>query len=303
MPHRKVMGDRMKAEHALMRATELACWQDPSQAQLLGGGMTNFNVRLSDQGREYVVRVGGDIPLHQVMRFNEQACHRAAEAIGLSPRIVHIEPGILAMEFVAGRPLLPEDVCDPAMIARVVPLLQRLHGEGLKALRGPVLMFWVFHILRDYAAALTEGGSPHLPGLSDLLGRADALQAAVGPVEIVLSHNDLLPANLIDAGERLWLIDWDYGGLNSPLFDLAGLASNCGFSAAQEQHMLEIYFDRPLKAELWRRYGAMKCASLLRETMWSMVSELHSKIDFDYAAYTAENRARFEAAYQDFLNL
>ena len=43
----------------------------------------------------------------------------------------------------------------------------------------------------------------------------------------------------------------------------------------------------------------MKCASLLRETMWSMVSELTSEIDFDYAAYTAENLARFERAWAD----
>ena len=43
----------------------------------------------------------------------------------------------------------------------------------------------------------------------------------------------------------------------------------------------------------------MKCASLLRETMWSMVSEIHSTLAFDYVAYTAENMARFERAYGD----
>jgi hypothetical protein len=49
--------------------------------------------------------------------------------------------------------------------------------------------------------------------------------------------------------------------------------------------------------DLRRRYAAMKCASLLREAMWSMVSELHLTVDFDYEAYTAENLARFEKAY------
>ena len=44
----------------------------------------------------------------------------------------------------------------------------------------------------------------------------------------------------------------------------------------------------------------MKCASLLRETLWSMVSELHSTLDFDYRAYTAENLRRFEAAWDAF---
>ncbi|EJZ17091.1 ethanolamine kinase, partial [Rhizobium sp. Pop5] len=52
--------------------------------------------------------------------------------------------------------------------------------------------------------------------------------------------------------------------------------------------------------DLRTRYGAMKSASLLRETLWSMISEIHSTIDFDYSTYTAENLARFERAYQAF---
>ena len=64
--------------------------------------------------------------------------------------------------------------------------------------------------------------------------------------------------------------------------------------------MLETYFDQPLTDSLSRRYAAMKCASLLREALWSMISEIHSTIDFDYAGYTAENLARFELAYQAF---
>ena len=117
---------------------------------------------------------------------------------------------------------------------------------------------------------------------------------------MVFGHNDLLPANFIDDGERLWLIDWDYAGFNSPLFDLGGLASNNGLSLAQEDWMLETYFERPVDDALRRRYQAMKCASLLRETMWSMVSEIHSDIDFDYAAYTAENLGAFQAAVKEF---
>jgi thiamine kinase-like enzyme len=61
--------------------------------------------------------------------------------------------------------------------------------------------------------------------------------------------------------------------------------------------MLERYYGRPADHGLKRRYAAMKCASLLRETLWSLVSELHSTLDFDFKAYTAENRRRFEAAW------
>ena len=60
------------------------------------------------------------------------------------------------------------------------------------------------------------------------------------------------------------------------------------------------YFDRSVSDELRRRYSAMKCASLLRESLWSMVSELHSDLDFDYRGYTEENMARFDSAWRHF---
>jgi thiamine kinase-like enzyme len=151
--------------------------------------------------------------------------------------------------------------------------------------------------VRDYGHTLREGNSRHHAILDDLLARAARLEAAVGPIDVVFGHNDLLAANFIDDGTRLWLVDWEYAGFNSPLFDLGGLASNSEFSPEQAEQALSLYFGKPVDDRLRRRATAMTAASLLRETMWSMVSELHSTLDFDYAAYTAENRRRFEAAY------
>jgi hypothetical protein len=69
------------------------------------------------------------------------------------------------------------------------------------------------------------------------------------------------------------------------------------------ERMLEAYFERPVTDELRRRFAAMTAASLLRETMWSMVSEIYSTLDVDYAAYTAENLARFEKAWATFSSM
>jgi thiamine kinase-like enzyme len=155
----------------------------------------------------------------------------------------------------------------------------------------------VFHVVRDYGHTLREGDSRHTPLLPDLLARAAKLEAAVGPIDVVFGHNDLLAANFIDDGKRLWLVDWEYAGFNSPLFDLGGLASNSELSPVQAEQALSLYFGKPVDDDLRRRAAAMTAASLLRETMWSMVSEIHSTVDFDYAAYTAENLRRFESAY------
>ena len=285
--------------NARERAARLACWKGDVAPEPLGGGITNVNFTVDDGGERYVVRIGEDIPVHGVYRVNELAAARAAHAAGISPEIVHTEPGALVMRWVDGRTLDAADVRDPARVERILDTVRRCHRDIPAHYRGITPMFWVFQVVRDYARTLREDGSPMAGRLDDLLGRAARLESMVGPVEIVFGHNDVLAANLIDDGDRIWLIDWEYAGFNSPLFDLGGLASNNELDEGLERWMLERYFGSAPDGSRLASYAAMKCASLLRETMWSMTSELHSAIDFDYAAYTAENLERFERAWEE----
>ncbi len=271
-------------------------------AQPLSGGLSNHNVLVNAGGRRYVVRVGGDVPHHAILRASDIAASRAAHAAGVSPAVHYAERDVLVLDYIEGRTLEPDDMRDPRRLAALVQLVRRAHREIPQHLRGHAPLFWVFHAVRGYIHQLREHNTS--PGdLDDLLARCARLERAVGPIDLVFCHNDLLAANVIDDGARLWLIDWDYGGFNSPLFDLGGLASNNGFGPEATRALLEAYFDRPLDEPLLRRAAAMTAASLLRETLWSMVSEIHSVIDFDYAAYSVENRARFEAAFAHFLEL
>ena len=284
----------------LSRVRDLPIWTGEISAEPLPGGITNVNYVVEDATGKYVVRVGDDIPLHQVMRFNELAASRAAHAAGLSPAVVHASDGLTVLDFVESRTLSEADIRDENMLPRVLDLVKKCHREVPRHLRGPTLVFWVFHVIRDYAATLIERGSSHAALMSELVEISAALERSAGPFDIVFGHNDLLCGNFLDDGDRLWLIDFDYAGFNTPLFDLGGLASNNGLTERQEAWLLEAYFETPVSEDLMRRYGAMKCASLLRETMWSMVSELTSEIDFDYAAYTLENLTRFRVAHEEF---
>lgn len=286
---------------ALNRIKSLPIWTGDIAAEPLHGGITNVNYLVTDGAAKYVVRLGADIVEHHVMRFNELAASRAAHAAGLSPAVVHAEPGLTVIEFIQSTTLSEADIRAPGMLERIVPLIRRCHIELPQHLRGPALIFWVFHVIRDYAATLKATNSRHIPLLPELLTINETLAAAAGPFDVVFGHNDLLAANFLDDGRRLWLIDWDYAGFNTPLFDLGGLASNNALNETQEIHLLELYFDAPVTAELLHRYTAMKCASLLRETMWSMVSEQTSKLDIDFAAYTAENLGRFRRAYDIYI--
>lgn len=283
---------------ALERVRSLSFWSGPVDPKPLTGGITNANFLVEDGGRNYVVRLGGDIPIHNVMRFNELAAARAAEAAGVSPALRHFEPGLIVIDFVPSKTYGEQDV--RADLPRVVDLLKRSHRDVTAALKGPALGFWIFHILRNYSGWLAERGHRLASELPRLDGVARRLEAALGPTEIVFAHNDLLPANILDDGTRLWLIDWDYGGFNTPMFDLGGLASNNSFDARDNDRLLALYFEREPDDALRLKLQSMIVASLLRESLWSMVSELESDIDFDYRAYTAQNLDRFERAHAEF---
>lgn len=282
------------------RVAQLDFWSSPVEPEPLGGGITNTNFVVDDQGERFVVRLGNDIPIHGVMRFNEIAAARAAHAAGISPEIVYSADGVFIMRFIEGQTLTEQDVREQQNLESILPLIQACHNEIPKHFQGPALVFWPFHVCRNYIHTARAGNSRMMDALPRFLDINAELEKTVGEIRLVFGHNDLLAANFIDDGKRLWLLDWDYAGYNEALFDLANLSSNNELSLEQEDWILETYYQQPVIDRLRRRFSAMKCISLLRETLWSIVSEIHSTLDFDYVDYTRKNLARFEHAYEAF---
>ncbi|MEH6526374.1 MAG: phosphotransferase [Sneathiella sp.] len=280
---------------------KLSFWSDKVTVTPLSGGMTNENFLVTDGGNRFVVRLGDDIPVHHVLRANELSASKAAQSAGISPAVRYHEPGILVLDYIESKTLNAADIRDPVMLEKIIPLIKSCHQLIPEHLKGPAQIFWVFHVLRDYARSIHEADSPCAANLPEFLRITSELEGLSGPYDIVFGHNDLLPANFLDDGDRLWLIDWDYAGFNTPLFDLGGMAANSQLSETQQRFVLETYFDFAVTEDLWKRYEAMKIASLLREVMWSMVSESYSTLEFDYRGYTRDSLNAFETAYTEFV--
>jgi len=287
----------------LKRVESLNCWEHTIHCEPLEGGITNRNFLVKHGNEKFFVRLGIDIPEHGVYRFNELAASRAAHKCGISPEVVYAETGAMVLRFITGKTLEPENLRDISSLKKVVPLLKSCHQLMPLYLPGSSLIFWVFQVIRGYVNTLKESKSRMIQKLSRLLEINHELEKIVGTIDLFYGHNDLLSGNFIEDDNRLWLVDWDYAGFNSPLFDLANLASNNEYSEGLERALLEMYFENEVSYDLWKRYFAMKCASLLRESMWSMVSEIYSTLEFDYVQYTADNLERFENTYAEFRNI
>jgi thiamine kinase-like enzyme len=177
----------------------------------------------------FVVRFGSDYPFHHVARDRELMCARAAHAAGFAPEVVHAEPGMMVSRFIDGTTYGEEDV--RANIAGIARLMRRFHEEMPAHVSGPGFMFWVFHVIRDYGHTLVAGNSRMADRVPQYVELAAKLEAVQEPLPVVFGHHDLLPANFIHDGNRLWLIDFEYAGFGTAMFDLAGIASNAGFDA------------------------------------------------------------------------
>ena len=239
------------------RVVSLDFWSSEVTPEPLDGGITNTNFIVDDQDERFVVRVGDNIPLHGVMRFNEIAAARAAHAVGISPEIVYNANGIFIMRFIEGRTFSEKDVREQQNLERILHLIQACHNDIPKHFRGPALVFWPFHVCRNYILTAKDDNSRMMDFFPRFLDINEELEKSVGEIKLVFGHNDLLAANFIDDGKRLWLLDWDYAGYNTGLFDLANLSSNNELSSKQEDWILETYHQQPVTDRLRRRFAAM----------------------------------------------
>ncbi len=277
------------------RIRALPCWNGSVEIAPLGGGLSNENFLVTDATGRHAVRLGRDYAFHHVFRERELMTARAAHEAGLGPAVEYAEPGVMVSRFIDGKTFTAQDVRDNA--DRIARLVRTFHYEMPRHVSGAGFMFWVFHVIRDYARTLEAGGSRMAAELPKYLALADELERAQAFLPIVFGHNDLLPANFIDDGGKIWLIDYEYAGFNTAMFDLAGISSNAGMTDEESERLLAAYLGREPDGEILRSHAAMQCASLLREATWSMISELHLDAPgADYVAYTAENLTRLDEA-------
>lgn len=277
----------------------LPWWSGPATAVPLEGGLSNESWKVTDSAGVHVVRFGRDFPFHHVNRTREVMTARAAQAAGFGPAVEYAAPGVSVVAFIPSRTWTAADAC--AAPDRLGALLRAFHGQMARHVTGTAFLFWPFHVIRDYARTIAEGGSPFAPGLPDHLALAARLEAAQIPMPIIFGHHDLLPANLLDDGQKLWLIDYEYAGFGTAMFDLAGAASNAGMTPEQTDRLLHSYLGHAPDAAFLRAFDAMQCASLLREAMWAMVSDLHlAAPGANYRDYARDNLDRLGAALSHF---
>ena len=251
----------------------------------LGGGITNRNFRAVAAGQEFVLRVGGkDTELLGIDRAAEHAASCVAAELGLGPEVVaFVEPeGYLVTRYVDGE-------VGKVDLDRVGAALRRLHdGPALPA------RFDSFRVVEAYRATAHERGVAVPSAYARAKEIADQIERRRSGTTFRPCHNDLLSANFIDDGTRLWLVDWEYAGMGDPFFDLGNFAVNNELGEEGENELLAAYGSDNGEALVLMRF-----MSDFREAMWGIVQLAISELDFDFGAYAEEHFERLARTAAD----
>ena len=244
----------------------------------LGGGITNRNFKVEAEGQEFVLRIGGrDTELLGIDRAAEHAASRVAAELGLGPEVVaFVEPeGYLVTRYVGG-------AVGKVDVGLVGAALRRLHD-------GPALpgRFDSFRVVEAYRDIADEHGVQVPSAYTRSKDLADQIERRRSGTPLRPCHNDLLSANFIDGGDRLWLVDWEYAGMGDPFFDLGNFAVNNDLAEDGENALLVAYGSDDGDALVLMRF-----MSDFREAMWGVVQLAISELDFDFRAYAEEHFER-----------
>jgi thiamine kinase-like enzyme len=273
-----------RARDVLSRVPSLASALEISP---LPGGLTNQNFKVVTATGCYVARIWSDEgALLGIDREREYRNSVLAAQAGVGAPVVEFRPEdrVMVLGFVEGRTLGNADVADAAMIPRIAAACRALHAGGRFA--GD---FDMFKIQPRYYATASAAGMRIPAGYADLLPAFEAARGALAVRDegTVPCNNDLLAANFIDDGSRLWLIDYEYSGNNDPCFELGNVAAESGLDDDALAALVTAYYGRVRRSRIARaqlfglvaRYGW---------ALWGAIQHARSDLDFDYWSWAME---------------
>lgn len=261
------------------------------------GGLTNRVYRVGG----YCLRLPGTGTEEYIDRQNEAVAAREAARAGVSPEVVHADPatGVMVTRFIPGTvTMTPENFRARAGApARAARAFRRLHDSGAVF----PFRFELFAMIDDYLGILATKDVTLPEGYHDVVGEAGAVRAALDarPLPLAPCHCDPLCENFLDTGEAMWIVDWEYSGMNDPMWDLGDLSVEAGFDAHQDEEMLRAYFGAEPAARDRGRMVIYKAMCDLLWTLWGLIQLANGNPADDFRAYADGRFARCRALMAD----
>lgn len=266
-------------------------------ARGLSSGLTNSSYRIDLNGETFLLRVPGERTSEFIDRAAEEHNARVAAEVGVNAEVLFFDPegGTMLCRFIEGAGVDRRRFADdPTVLVRAALALRRVHRCGVPF----VSRFDPFEKVDRYLDLLRASGGPFPEDLGEVLRRVRRLGRSLESARLVPCHNDPWPANFIDARSGMYLIDWEYSGMNDPLWDLADLSVEAGLDRDRELAMLGAYFGGKVPRREMRRLSLYKPVCDLLWSLWALVQHANGNPAEDFFVYALGRYERCKARFR-----
>ena len=256
------------------------------------GGLTNRNYKVSVGPESYVLRLAGAGTDAYIDREAEAHNARVAAAAGVNAEVLffNVADGtMLCLYLDDSLTMSAESFQNLARVERAAHAFRRMH-EHPEPFAG---RFEVFAQIDEYLGLLRRNGARIPDGYDALQRQAEATRRVLAerPARLAPCHNDPLAENFLDATERMYLVDWEYAGMNDPMWDLGDLSVEAGFGPDQDEALLRAYFGGAPPPDQRGRMVLAKGLCDLVWTLWGLLQVMNDNPAEDFWAYSLN---RFE---------
>ncbi|NFL51769.1 winged helix-turn-helix transcriptional regulator [Clostridium botulinum] len=250
--------------------------EDEISEVVAAGGMTNKNYRICVKGKRYILRVAGIGTECMISRKNEMFNSSIASEreYNVETPYFNVETGIKISTFIENaETLTPRSVKKEENLKQVTIILRDLHEDNEFPMKNE---FNVFRELEKYEDILKTADGEFFDDYDEVRERFMKLEQVLKECDRVFvpSHNDLVSENLVkDTEGRIYLIDWEYSGINDDMWDLAALSLENNFSEDDTELMFRLYFNGEVDENSRKRLLIHQISQDLLWAVWTLIKE------------------------------
>lgn len=256
------------------------------------GGMTNKNFKVRMNNEDYILRIPGSGTEEMISRYSEKNNTLVASELNLDTDMIYFneESGVKLAKYIKNsETITPKSAKRENNMIEITNILRKLHTSNATF----VNKFDVFEKIEEYEVLLKEVNGSNFEDYDYVKNKVLNLKDILNDIGIknVPCHNDTVPENFVKDRERIYLIDWEYSGMNDPMWDLAAHCLECEFNEDEEELFLNLYFNKSVEEKYRTKILIYK---ICQDFLWSIWTNIKEAKGDNFGTYGEDryNRAK-----------
>ena len=255
-----------------------------------------------NDGAEYVVRIPGEGTEEMIVRKDEMVSTKLACDLGVDAEVLYFgEDGSKVTKYIKNAiTMSSETLHEQKHIEQMAEIFKKMHTCGVDT----KVPFEVFEMAASYEKIIFDKNVAMFDDYDEIKAQVMKVKSEIDSaidVKKVPCHNDALCENWVEGDGRMYLIDWEYAGMNDGMWDLADVSIEAGFDAEHDRKFLIAYLGKEPETINEKHFLANKIYVDFLWTLWAK-----ARVPYDgqpMEDWAVERYTRLKGFIEDYKNI